>query len=119
MAKSLTRALFRITGLCLAVGLGIASSWAQAVQPNRVEYPIERAEDAYEIFPLEENGLMLFRRLRETGFSGDYPLEFAVLDTALQERWRRVQRVDDSYSLIGFDYHQDSAYFLFDHYDRV
>ena len=92
-------------------------SSAQAFQPRRIEMELDRNEDSFQVESLGQNGLILYREQQETSFKSDQPYEFVLYDTALQEQWRKVYRIERKYQLVGWDFHQDSLYFLYSHYD--
>jgi hypothetical protein len=109
MASCMTRSL-------LLYGLAFfpLKNIAQVVQSARVEIPLRRDEQKFEIISGNEHGLFLYRRLPG---SPDDQLELARIDTAFTEKWRGYMAIDKRYILMGKRTEKDRLFLLLRYQD--
>ena len=102
--------LFVLLGGCFQI------VYAQPQQPIRLELELDLTDEPYEVESLGADGLILYRFRDENKLASDAPYEFIRYDTALQEVWNKTYRMGREYQLIGWDYHNDSIYFLYEQF---
>ncbi|HAA11481.1 MAG TPA: hypothetical protein DCE41_07190 [Cytophagales bacterium] len=102
-----------LIGVFLLVGNALT---AQPLQPERLEIELGKLENPYQVESLNEHGVMLYRMVEQLGIGPDQMYEFVRYDTAFNEVWRQTYGVSRRFNLIGWDFHRDSIYWLFDQY---
>lgn len=87
---------------------------AQVLQTSRLEIPLFKDGQNFEIIPAQESGLFLYRR-----FSGpkNDPFEIIKLDTAFQEKWKGYLAVDKRFLLMGKSVANNRLYMLLRYQD--
>ena len=89
-----------------------ATSYSQISQTQRYERPQKNSDDYFNIIPLKEDGLGLYRE-REKYRGGKQIWELILLDTALQEKATVELEINDHYKMIGYEITKDQLYFLY------
>lgn len=110
----LTPHLNRCVYLCLTLFciLGAASARAQVLQPSRFEKQQKNSDDYYNVIPLKEDGLALFRE-RDKFKNSNRIWELIFLDTLLQEKKSLDLEIKERNKMIGYEVHNDHLFFLF------
>src|SRR6187431_1084402 len=85
------------------------SGFSQVLQTDRLEIPVFRENQNFDIIPAQEGGLFLYRRF--AGAKTD-PLDIIMLDTAFQEKWKGYLEVDKRFLLVGKRVANGSLYLL-------
>jgi hypothetical protein len=87
-----------------------ASANAQVTQPRRIEIPINRDIESYNVITLDTSGIILYRNF--SGPAGTQ-LELTKLDTALTKVWRGYMPVAKGYNLLKAMTANSKVYFFF------
>ncbi len=86
---------------------------AQLKQPGRLEIPISRSENPYQVLAAQQTGLLLFRTLTKP-YEG---LQLIQVDTALQQRWGGIIPLDPKLTLARQQSTTEKAFLLFHKFD--
>lgn len=97
-----------LSAVLLLIGL---HAFSQVLQTRRIEFPVDREQENFEIIPANEHGLFLYRQVT------DQYLELAKLDTALQEVWRGYLPIENNFLLLGTRAENRNVSFLFRYRD--
>ena len=78
-------------------------SSAFILQPDRIEFTIDKYDDDFTVINGGEDGLLV---VKETSVrsNGGYGWALYKLDTALQEQWTKLKVIPLSYVFRGYDY---------------
>lgn len=87
--------------------------FAQVEQPSRYEVELKWGDEYFNIISAEEYGLFLIRENRELIQKTDMAWQIIVLDTALNERWKKDIFLYINYELRGYDYYKQKVYLLY------
>lgn len=93
-----------ISLLCIVV-----PTTAQVIQTDRFEIPLTENATSYEVTSLEEEGLLLHRRV--SGTLQDQ-FEIARLDTTYAEKWHGSIALDDNFIITHKRFHKSTLYVL-------
>ena len=95
--------------------LTLLSGWtfAQIVQPERIEIVVDDNSNDFVVVSADEQGLVLFRDTDERAERGKKLWEFIYYDTSLKEQWKRTYALDYALSLRGYDYDRGQLCVLF------
>jgi hypothetical protein len=86
-----------------AIFLKLSSTDAQLRQPARHEIEISFTEEVYNIVSLKKDGLALIRDLEKYN-EGKKKWELVILDTELQEKWRKEIELQNELRFTGYEY---------------
>lgn len=103
---------FRPIAFLLLLMMIIADVSAQISQTQRYERQQKNSDDYFNIIPLYEQGLALFRE-RDKYRGGKQLWELVLLDTALQEKGTTEIEVNDRYQMVGYEISPGSLYLLY------
>jgi hypothetical protein len=106
--QSVCRAL--AIGVLLALTISPATS--QISQPHRYEKLQKNADEAFNIIPLQQNGLALFRDMNKYRNSNKL-WQLIFLDTALVEKKDLEIEINDRNKFIGYEIASDRIFLLF------
>ncbi|MEL6536604.1 MAG: hypothetical protein AAFQ98_14395 [Bacteroidota bacterium] len=104
---------FLVFGVWLCIGSVLMG---QPLQPKRLEIELGKLENPYQVESLNEHGVILYRQVDQLGIGPNQMYEFVKYDTALNEVWRQTYGVSRKYNMVGWDFHRDSIYWLFDQF---
>ena len=82
-------------------------------QPSRYEVELKWGDEFFDVISGEENGLFLIRKNKELKQRTDMAWEIIVLDTALNEKWRKDIFLMMNYEYAGYDYYKGKVYLLY------
>lgn len=88
---------------------------AQIEQTARYEIDKKFTDENFIVISVEENGIILLRESDEKvdGEKGN-AWQIVKLDNALNEQWDRKLVVDYRYTILGYEYHNNYLYLLFE-----
>lgn len=86
----------------------------QVIQPDRIEIPLLRNEPGYEIAPMAENGLFLYRNV---SVNDNRLIELVKLDTTFAKQWQGYLNHDKAFELIGKRHLDKQLHLLLRHID--
>jgi len=101
-----------LTLLCVSLNLA-PGLYAQVEQPSRYEVEVDWEDEYFNIISAEENGLFLIRKNNEKINRSDMAWEIMVLDTLLQEKWKKLIFINWNYEMLGHDYYKDKVFILY------
>jgi hypothetical protein len=109
VAMSFMSIKWRFISLVISILACAHPGLCQVNQTARLEIPVFRDDQNFEIIPAQEGGLFLCRR-----FAGERedPLEIIKLDTAFQEKWKGYLAVDKRFVLTGKRVANERLYLL-------
>ncbi len=108
-----TASIRRYSILTLALLLSLHVN-GQILQPDRIEIPLMKNESGYEIAPMAENGLFLYRTL---AVNDDRLIELVKLDTAFAQQWQGYLKHDKAFELIAKRHLDKKLHLLLRHID--
>jgi hypothetical protein len=82
---------------------------AQIKQPSRLELPISRNENSYEVLSAKESGLLLYRII----YKPSEALQLIHVDTAFQQKWGGILPLEPRLALIQQQSTKEKSYLLF------
>ena len=82
-------------------------------QPSRYEVELQWGDEFFNIISAEENGLFLIRKNLELKQRADMAWQIIVLDTALNEKWRKDIFIPMNYEYTGYDYYKGKIFLLY------
>lgn len=85
---------------------------AQFVQSNRVEFPITRSAEGFEVIPAFDDGLFLYRRFIA---NTNDQLQIVKIDTSFAIQWQGYVDIDRKLALMGSKSQHQKLYLLFRH----
>ncbi|MCC5930684.1 MAG: hypothetical protein JJU28_15680 [Cyclobacteriaceae bacterium] len=88
--------------------------WAQFNQPGRIEVPLGDDDTFFSVVSAEEDGLFLFREVKNLETRKDRKWQVQYLDTALNVIWDNSYYVDLRYRVRGYGYYGGYFYLLYE-----
>ena len=88
-------------------------SFAQLEQPGRIEIPIEDEDDYFNVVSAEENGIVLYREVRNRETRMERKYQVIHVDSTLNKKWENQYFINLRYILIGYEYSENYFYLLF------
>ena len=86
---------------------------AAILQPNRIEFEMEREASEFYVVPGELDGILVVEETTEAAKGGGYKWKLHMVDTALQVRWSQTLVIPSDGSLLGYEYFDGKFYLLF------
>jgi hypothetical protein len=102
----------KIKSLLLLLSFLSFHSFAQLTQPARYEMEQKNSDSHFTVISMEKQGITLIRD-KQKYEHGNKSWEVIMLDSALNESWKKDLAIDNQYQLIGHDYRDENIYFLF------
>ncbi len=88
--------------------------YAQIVQPRRLELVLDDKEKKkFNVVSADEEGIMLYREVRNTETKMERKYQVILIDTALNKSWENYYYIHLRYIQIGFEYANNYFYLLF------
>jgi len=97
----------------LLLAFFLTDSFAQIEQPGRIEIPMEDEDENFSVVPADENGIVLYREVRNRDTRMEHKYQVILIDTALNKSWENYYFIHLRYILRGFEYFGDHFYLLF------
>lgn len=91
----------------------IMNSYAQLVQPGRIEIPMDDEDENFEVVSAEEKGIVLYREVRNRETRMERKYQVILIDTTLSQKWENHYFIDLRYILKGFEHFDNHFYLLF------
>ena len=88
-------------------------SFGQLEQPGRIEIIMEDEDDYFQVLSAEENGVVLYREVRNRETRMERKYQVVLIDTALNKSWESTYYVHLKYIIRGFEYFDNHFYLLF------
>ncbi|MCX8491382.1 MAG: hypothetical protein ORN54_09970 [Cyclobacteriaceae bacterium] len=88
------------------------TSLAQLAQPARFEMKKKSSDHDFTVVSMGETGIALIHDLQKYQ-RGDNLWEIIILDSTLQETWKKELIIENRFNLIGHEYSDETLYFLF------
>ena len=110
MGTTFTKFSFLILTVLLTVRF---ESFSQLEQPDRIEIILESEDDYFQVLSAEENGIILYREVRNRETRMERKYQVVLVDTALNKKWENSYYVHLKYILRGFEYFGNHFYLLF------
>jgi hypothetical protein len=82
------------------------------VQTNRTELPVSYEDPPYKVVSAEENGIFIFRDT-DNFEKGTQEYEVIRYDSTLLQTWVTRFRLNQQFTLKGYEYHQQRFYMMF------
>lgn len=99
----------RLTSI-LALGVLVNfTAVAQILQPDRIEIPLAKNESGYEIAPMADNGMFLYRTL---AINDNRLIELVKLDTSFSREWQGYLNYEKEFELIAKRHRDEKLHFL-------
>ncbi len=86
---------------------------AQIQQPGRLEIILDEEDERFNVQSAEDNGIVLYRTVRNRDTRTDYKYQIILVDTAMKMAWEEHYFISLKYVQIGFEYAGDYLYLLF------
>jgi len=99
--------------ILVTINLYFLNLAAQIEQPVRYELKKINKENYYSVVSAEEFGIVIFRESYGTKKGKDLIWEVTMLDTDLNEKWKKDYRFDRQLSFVGYEYRNNYFYLLF------
>jgi len=103
----------KIVIILLTFNLYFLDLAAQIEQPVRYELKKNNKENYYSVVSAHEFGIVIFRESYEKKMGKDQVWEVTMLDTDLNEKWKKNYRFDRQLSFVGYEYRNNYFYLLF------
>lgn len=107
-------ALIRQCRIAAALLLLTFQAAGQIVQPDRIEIPLTKSDVGYEVAPMAENGMFLYRNLL---LNNTRLIELVKLDTSFTQQWQGYLKHDNEFELIGKRHAKGKLHLLLRHID--
>ena len=88
-------------------------SLGQLEQPDRIEIIMEDEDEYFQVLSAEENGVILYREVRNRETRMERKYQVVLIDSALNKKWESSYYVHLKYILRGFEYFGNHFYLLF------
>ncbi|MGF1638210.1 MAG: hypothetical protein ACFCUU_14115, partial [Cyclobacteriaceae bacterium] len=89
-------------------------AWGQFNQPKRIEVSLGEDEKYFNVVSAEEDGIFLYREVKNTETKRDRKWQVPYLDTALNVVWNNDYYVDLRYMVRGYGYYGGYFYLLYE-----
>ncbi len=103
----------RLLLLAILVILFCDDSYAQLVQPNRIEFPIGSEDEDFGVISAKEKGIVLYREVRNRERRMDRKYQVILVDSTLNIKWEAYYFINLRYIQIGYEVAGDYFYLLF------
>lgn len=106
--------VFKFFNLLYGLLVLTINSFAQIDQPQRLELVLDDNEKKkFNVVSVEENGIVLYREVRNTETKIERKYQVILIDTALNKSWENAYYIHLKYIQVGFEYCGDYFYLLF------
>lgn len=99
--------------ILITINLYFLDLAAQIEQPVRYELKKINKENYYSVVSAHEFGIVIFRESNEKQMVKEQLWEVIMLDTDLNEKWKKDYRFDNQLSFVGYEYRNNYFYLLF------
>jgi hypothetical protein len=83
------------------------------VQPNRIEFEVEKDRIEFYVVPGDEEGILVVEETANAAVRGGSDWKLHMVDTAFNLNWTIKQVIPSDGSLLGYDYFGGKFYLLF------
>ena len=99
--------------ILITINLYFLDLAAQIEQPVRYELKKINKENYYSVVSADEFGIVIFRESNEKQMVKEQLWEVIMLDTDLNEKWKKDFKFDKQLSFVGYEYRNNYFYLLF------
>ncbi len=106
----MSKKLFFILFFCFC---SFIISFAQLEQPGRIEIPFEDEDEYFEVVSAGENGIVLYREVRNRETRMERKYQVILIDSALNKKWENFYFINLRYIIRGYESFENYFYLLF------
>ncbi|WP_420575962.1 hypothetical protein [Ekhidna sp.] len=86
---------------------------AVILQPNRIEFEMERDASEFFVVPGNQDGILVVEETGEGAKGGGFQWKLHMVDTSLQVKWSQTLVIPAGGSILGYEYFKGRFYLLF------